>query len=103
MPNLCGRSGGDGVHNVLEAAVYGKPVVYGPEFEKYLEAEELIEAGGGITINNALELEKVLNELLADEIEIKRIGKAANNYVYSKAGATQKIIDHIYANRLLTN
>lgn len=98
-----GGFGDDGVHNVLEAAVYGKPVVYGPEFEKYLEAEELIETGGGITINNALELEKVFNQLLTDEIEIKRIGKASSNYVYSKAGATQKIAAHIYEKRLLTS
>ncbi|UEG51314.1 3-deoxy-D-manno-octulosonic acid transferase [Ferruginibacter lapsinanis] len=98
-----GGFGDDGVHNVLEAAVYGKPVVFGPEFEKYLEAEELIESEGGITINNALELENVFNKLFSDETEIKKRSECAKNYVYSNAGATKKIVDHIYKNRLLTN
>src|SRR5207253_5582832 len=52
-----GAFGADGVHNVLEAAVYGKPVVFGPEYEKFNEAVELIDFGGGISIENALDLE----------------------------------------------
>jgi 3-deoxy-D-manno-octulosonic-acid transferase len=93
----------NGVHNVLEAAVYGKPVIYGPEYEKYLEAIELIDCEGAISINNALELEAVFNKLLADENELKNMCDASEEYVYGKAGATKKIVEYIYANRLLTN
>ena len=64
-----GGFGADGVHNVLEAAVYGKPVVFGPEYSKYIEAVELIEAGGGISIENALELEEEFEQSFKKEEE----------------------------------
>ncbi len=98
-----GGFGDDGLHNILEAAVYGKPVIFGPEFEKNFEAEELIECGGAVTIENALELEKVLNKLLNDDTELQKTGIAARDYVYSKAGATEKILNFIQEKRLLTN
>ncbi|MEO5893369.1 MAG: glycosyltransferase N-terminal domain-containing protein [Ferruginibacter sp.] len=96
-----GGFGADGVHNVLEAAVYGKPVIYGPEFEKYSEAIGLVDSGGGITIKNALELESILNELWGNEDLLAAKGKAAKDYVYSNAGASNKIIQFIQENRLL--
>ena len=98
-----GGFGDDGVHNVLEPAVYGKPVIYGPEFEKFIEAIELKECGGGISIANALELEKVLAEFWNDELLLKSSGESAKNYVYSNSGATKKIIAFIQEKRLLIN
>ncbi|MDB5221935.1 MAG: 3-deoxy-D-manno-octulosonic acid transferase [Chitinophagaceae bacterium] len=98
-----GGFGYDGLHNILEAAVYGKPVIFGPEFEKNFEARELIECGGGITIENALELEKTLNHLFKNADESGRRGMAAKHYVYNNAGATKKIMKYIQENRLLTN
>jgi len=92
-----------GIHNVLEAAVHGKPVIHGPEYEKFAEVVDLVETGAGICIENALELEKVLDELWSDE-QLRQIkSETARNYVYSKAGATKKIMDYIQENRLLTN
>jgi 3-deoxy-D-manno-octulosonic-acid transferase len=101
---ICYVGGGfraDGLHNILEAAVYGKPVIFGPEFSKNFEAIEMIEHGGAISINNALELEKILNRLLNDDGELKRMGEAAKKYVYSKAGATEKIMQFIKKNAFL--
>lgn len=98
-----GGFGYNGLHNILEAAVYGKPVIFGPEYEKNFEAEELIDWSGAISIENALELEKVVNNLLNSAEEILLRGAAAKNYVYKNAGATQKIISHIQEKRLLTN
>jgi len=98
-----GAFGDDGVHNVLEAAVYEKPVVFGPEFNKYIEATELIDSGGGISIENALELEKVLNELLKENDDYKKACFNAGDYVKRKSGATKTILHYIYENRLLTN
>ena len=98
-----GGFGYNGLHNILEAAVYGKPVIFGPEFEKNFEAEELINSGGGISIENALELEKVINELLGNEKEILLRGKASCDYVYNNAGASEKIISFIQKNRLFIN
>ena len=93
-----GGFGEDGVHNVLEAAVYGKPVVFGPEYEKYFEAKELVESGGGITVSSALELEKELDKLLKKDDEYYAICRASKDYVYSKKGATDEIITYINQN-----
>jgi len=98
-----GGFGDDGVHNVLEAAVYGKPVVFGPVIEKYIEAVELTDCGGGLIIDSALEAEKVFNRLLQNIQELKETGEASYRYVQSKKGATQKIVLFIYEKRLLTN
>ena len=98
-----GGFGDDGVHNVLEAAVYGKPVVFGPVIEKYIEAVELNESGGGLIIDSALEAEKVFNRLLQNPQECRETGEASRNYVHSKKGATDQIIHYIYEKRLLTS
>jgi 3-deoxy-D-manno-octulosonic-acid transferase len=98
-----GGFGHDGLHNILEASVYGKPVLFGPEFEKNFEAQELIECGGGITITNALELENTFTSLFNNPGELQGRSVAAKNYVYSNAGATKKIMDYIQENRLLTS
>lgn len=98
-----GGFGEDGVHNVLEAAVYGKPVIFGPVFNKFTEAIELLEESGAYTIETALELEKVLMSLFNDPQLYSEVCEAAKQYVYSKRGATQKVIRHIQEKRLLTN
>ena len=98
-----GGFGADGVHNVLEAAVYGKPVIFGPEYTKYVEAIGLVDSGGGIPIQNALELESILSELWEQEELLTAKGMAANNFVYAHAGASKKIIQFIQEKRLLTN
>ena len=98
-----GGFGGDGVHNVLEAAVYGKPVVFGPVYEKFDEALGLVNAGGGISIDGPVNLEATLKNLLQDEEERMRRGAAAKEYVQENAGASKKIIQFIQEKRLLTN
>lgn len=98
-----GGFGADGVHNVLEPAVYGKPVIFGPEYEKYSEAIGLVECGGGISIENALELENTLNELWKDETLLASMGNASKNYVYANKGSSEKIIHFIQEKRLLTS
>ncbi|MDB5191178.1 MAG: Three-deoxy-D-manno-octulosonic-acid transferase protein [Segetibacter sp.] len=98
-----GAFGADGVHNVLEPAVFGKPVVVGPEYEKYIEAVQLVEAGGGISIGNALELEKTLDTLLLKGEYYEEACNASTEYVYKNSGATAKIMKLIYEKRLLTN
>lgn len=98
-----GGFGEDGIHNVLEAAVFGKPVIFGPVYEKFAEAVDLVECGACICINSALELEKILNELWDNSSLLQTKCEAAKKYVYSKAGATQKLMDYIQEKRLLTN
>jgi 3-deoxy-D-manno-octulosonic-acid transferase len=98
-----GGFGDDGVHNVLEAAVYRKPVVFGPVYEKFAEAVELADAGAAFDVENALELEETLLLLLKNETEYNAACKAAGDYVYANTGATQKILRYIQENRLLTS
>lgn len=98
-----GGFGAEGVHNVLEAAVYGKPVILGPEYHKYAEVKELVATGGGISVNSALQLESTLLQLLKKGNDYREKSRASQNYVYSKRGSTEKILSYIYANRLLTN
>lgn len=97
-----GGFGGDGVHNVVEAAVYNKPVVIGPVYEKFREATELVEQGGVLVIENALELEDLLDELLSSENYSSDIGEIAGNYVRKNSGATDTILNYAAANLLLT-
>jgi 3-deoxy-D-manno-octulosonic-acid transferase len=91
-----GGFGADGVHNVLEAAVYGKPVVFGPVYEKFDEAIGLVNAGGAVCIDGGpVKLETILNSLLNDEAARKRRGEAAKQFVFENAGASKKIIEFI--------
>ena len=90
-----GGFGDDGLHNILEAAVYGKPVIFGPHYDKNFEAEEMIDCSGAISINSAIELEKVVNHLLNNQDDLSSRSAAAKKYVYKNAGATDKIIQFI--------
>ena len=79
---------GDGIHNTIEAAVYGLPVVFGPKYESFREAHGLIHVGAGRSVSTYEQLEQALDELAADK---ERAGMAAANYVASNIGATEKI------------
>ena len=90
-----GGFGDDGLHNILEAAVFGKPVIFGPHHHKNFEAAELIDSSGGISVSSAVELEAVLGDLLPDENKIMRRGDAAKKYIFNNAGASNKIVEFI--------
>ena len=92
-----------GIHNTLEAAVYGKPVLFGPNYKKFKEAAGLIETGGGISVASGDQLSTVVKKLLGDKDELKLRSKKAFEFVNENRGATEKIIHYINENRLLTN
>jgi 3-deoxy-D-manno-octulosonic-acid transferase len=98
-----GAFGGGGVHNVLEAAVYGKPVVYGPEYDEYAEAVELVEAGGAFSVETALELEQTFNLLMQKGSAYFSACEASYNYVQRKKGATGNVLELLYEKHLLTS
>ena len=93
----------DGIHNCLEAAVYGKPVVFGSNYLKYREAEDLIEAGGAFSVATAKEFESLLQGLIINDKEYEEVGNASRLFINNRRGATQKIMNYIQENRLLTN
>lgn len=92
-----------GIHNSLEAAVWGTAIVFGPVFQKFLEANQLIEIGAAETINNPVELENVLNKLFNDQNLLETKKQLSKAYVARNQGATKKILDYIQENRLLIN
>ena len=93
----------DGVHNVLEPAVYGKPVLFGNNYKKYREAIELVTSGGGISFSTPEELHQIIKTLLTNENDYRQRCEAAKNYVGNNKGAVEKILRYIDEKRLLTN
>lgn len=83
------------VHNVLEAAVYGVPVLFGPKIDNSQEAKKLTEISGGILVNDKKELYRSLRKLLADEEFRKECGKKSYDYVNENRGATERIFKEI--------
>lgn len=98
-----GGFAGDGVHNVLEAATYGKPVLHGPIYDKYLEAVDLVEAGGSFVIGNTKELEEISLSLLNNKTTYNKASQSAKKYIENKTGATQTIMRYIQENLLFTS
>lgn len=96
-----GGFGTKGLHNILEPAVYGIPVIFGPEFEKNFEAEDLIMRGGAFSVESAIELENVLDKLIKNPVLLQESGHAAEKYIYENAGASEKIISYIQKHRIL--
>lgn len=84
-----------GIHNTLEAAVYGIPVIFGPRYEKFMEAVQLIEHKGAFTIKDYEELKSLLDTMLNEPAKMKEWGDNARNYVTSNAGASDKILSMI--------
>lgn len=83
---------GVGIHNILEAAVYGVPVLFGPNNAKFQEAADLKASGGGIEVHNASEFASVMNRLSSDVEAMDKAGNASRIYVSKSAGATEKIL-----------
>lgn len=83
---------GAGVHNLLEAAVYGMPVFFGPNNRKFREAQKLKECGGGLEISSYEDFEAKMDLFDADENLLAQSGAAAGEYVGGNSGATQKLL-----------
>ena len=86
---------GVGIHNTLEAAVYGIPVIFGPKYQKFQEAVQLLEAKGGFSIKSYEELKALLDRMLEDESFLRETGTNAGTYVTGNAGATDKVLGMI--------
>ena len=93
----------DGIHNILEAAVWGKPVIFGPNYRKYREAKEMLQAGGAFSITTADQLKKIADDLLRKESHLQQASANAKRYIEENTGATERILKTIQEKRLLTN
>jgi 3-deoxy-D-manno-octulosonic-acid transferase len=96
-----GGFGKDGVHNVLEPAAFGKPVIWGPNDIKYREAIGLRNAGGGFSIKNKAQLLDQIQLLIQAPATYSLTSDHASKFIQTHAGATQKTIQWIQAQQLL--
>ncbi|NDV68788.1 3-deoxy-D-manno-octulosonic acid transferase [Dysgonomonas sp. 25] len=83
---------GVGIHNVLEAAVYGIPVLFGPNFKKFIEAIGLIESGGGYSVNDYETFRGLMDELIEYPESLSSAGNHARQYVIEHTGAVDKVV-----------
>ena len=91
---------GVGIHNVPEAAVYGIPVIIGPNHQRFAEAVALMENGGCKSIENAEDFSAIMDDFLANPSHITAAGSAAGHYINQNAGATPVIYQHVFAQAL---
>ncbi len=85
---------GKGIHNTLEAAVYGIPIIFGPRYEKFDEAKELIQRGAAFTIGEEEDFSLIMQKLLSDQEYRKNTGEHALRYVNENVGATEKTLNN---------
>ena len=83
---------GVGIHNVLEAAVWDIPVIFGPNNKRFQEAQGLIMAGGGFEINDYQSFRDLMLRFETDEMFLQTSKKHAGEFVKGRAGATEKIM-----------
>lgn len=87
---------GVGIHNVPEAAVYGIPVIIGPNHQRFAEAVALIANGGCKSIKNAEDFSVIMDDFLENPAHITQAGSAACDYIRQNAGATPVIYQHVF-------
>jgi len=86
---------GVGIHNVLEAAVYGVPVLFGPNYQKFREACGLIDSGGGFSIFDTQQYAELLDKLMQDDNYLASCGKKSADFVDRNLGATNLIMQQL--------
>lgn len=86
---------GVGIHNILEPATYGMPILIGPNYKKFQEAIDLVENNACFEIQTQENLNEKLKHLFANKEEIKVLGKAAKHYILGNIGATDKVMEYV--------
>lgn len=86
---------GKGIHNTLEAAVYGMPILFGPKYQKFKEAKDLIAIGGGFSLTDEAAFIDRMDGLVAGPDLITNIGSLVCKYVEENTGVTDKILKEI--------
>lgn len=84
-----------GLHNTLEPAVYGIPVIIGPNFKGFREAEDLVGKGGVLPISDQEGFNSIMTNFIKNPIEAEKTGKINSDYINANVGATDLIMGHI--------
>ena len=88
---------GKGIHNTLEAAIFGIPVIFGPNYKKFREAVSLIHHEGGFSVQDYQSFSNILIRLTTDISLLETCGENAKAYILSELGATARIVDIVIA------
>lgn len=91
-----GGSFKQGIHNVLEPAVYGIPVLFGPKHQNSQEALKLVGLGSGLVVKNKRDMYRSLRKIFSDESYRNRLGEISSGYVKENIGATERILNEIH-------
>jgi 3-deoxy-D-manno-octulosonic-acid transferase len=87
---------GVGIHNILEAATFGLPVIFGPNYQKFREARDMVEIGAALPVNTYNELQNVISGLLNNSKMLDELSQKSRDYVHKNRGATQLILNQIF-------
>ena len=93
---------GSGIHNILEPAVFGLPIFFGPKFKKFNEAIDLQNLGGAFSFQTENEFLDKINSLIENETALNRVGKIAKDFVGKNIGGTEIIMTALQTDGLLT-
>lgn len=91
-----------GIHNLLEAAVFGKPLFHGPNYDKFKEAKELLSKGASSVVEHAATMSQQIIDWEKDRLSYNAACISAKTYVSKNTGATQKVVDYV-EEKLLIN
>ncbi len=91
---------GVGIHNILEAAVYGAPIFFGPNYEKFNEAVELVKLKSAFAVNDGNQLLVIFNDLKSDAANYNQVVEANKKFVDMRKGATKIIVDYLKINNI---
>ena len=83
--------GNNGLHNILEPAIYGLPIIIGKNYSKFSEAKDLISIGGVKSIKNNKEFERIFEKIITANQLSSKIGEINKTYILKNKGATDKI------------
>jgi len=89
---------GKGIHNILEAAAYGQPVIFGPVYKNFIEALELVSLGGAYPVADSEDLLSTIRQQLDHRSLLKTASEAAAIYVTQRLGATSRIVEYLCKN-----
>lgn len=85
-----------GIHSILEPAVFGLPVIFGPDYQKFQEAHDMLNIGAASCINNYEELENQIDSYLSDPGKLLNSSTLARNYVNKNRGASKDIVKYLF-------
>ncbi|MFJ1429607.1 3-deoxy-D-manno-octulosonic acid transferase [Capnocytophaga canimorsus] len=95
-----GGMGNSGLHNVLEPAVFGIPVMIGKNYDKFAEAKALVERGGVISVSTEKELQEKLHLLIQNPNKRSEMGEINKDFIQKSSGATEKFLNFVLSNRM---